>query len=189
MLFQPPYLWGGIHVCGGMFDQAAGVHLSSSSAVYRLCAVPTGCSGGLCPCVWRGAEGRLAPGWGSRTGAAGTVLLPQERAVQTAWRSGRTHSHTHPNTKDSNTQTYNKRHEATHQDKRDVGKMDETRQDRQKAREGGRVEGTQERSESRHKKFSAKGKSEKQRGLWERQRVPWKPMKKKDTWRGARRGN
>lgn len=103
----------GIRVWGEeMFDQAAGVHLSSSSAVYRLCAVPTGCSGGLRPCVWRGAEGRRAPWWGGRTGAAGTVLLPQERAVQTAWRSRRqkaTHTHTYRNTKiQTHTQTYNK---------------------------------------------------------------------------------
>lgn len=26
--------------------------------------------------------------WGGRTGTAGTVLLPQEGAVQTAWRGG-----------------------------------------------------------------------------------------------------
>lgn len=76
---------------------------SSSSAVYQLCAVPTGCSSGLRPCMWRwGAEGRRAPGRGSRTGAAGTVLLPQERAVQTAWQSGQQNKATHPNTKDTN---------------------------------------------------------------------------------------
>lgn len=123
-------------ICGGeMFDQAAGVHRSSSSAVYRLCAVPTGCSGGLRPCVWRGAEGRRAPRWGGRTGAAGTVLLPQERAVQTAWRSGgATHSHTQPNTK---IQTH-KDKQKTRGDAAGQRDVDETgRQDRQKAREGG----------------------------------------------------
>lgn len=93
----------GVGVWGGMFVQAAAVHRSSSSAVDQLCAaVPTGCSGGLPPCVWRGAEGRLTPEWGSRTGAAGTVLLPQERAVQTAWRStagGGRRDDTQPHTK------------------------------------------------------------------------------------------
>lgn len=53
--------------------------------------------------------------------------------------------------------------------------MDETgRQDGQKAREGERVEGRQERSESGQKKFSP-------RGLWERQRVH---EGERDTWRG-----
>lgn len=162
-------------------DQAAGVHRSSSTAVYRSCAVPTGCSGGLRPCVWRGAEGRRAPWWGSRTGAAGTVLLPQERAVQTAWRSGTTHSRAR-GFKHTNTDMWHKtRGDAP--GRRDVGKMDETgRQDRQKAREGGRAEERQERSETRHETFSPGGKSEKQKALWEKQ---WKPMKKKETHRGG----
>lgn len=73
------------------------------SSLTSSSAVPTGCSGGLRPCMWRGAEGRHAPVRGGRTGAAGTVLLPQERAVQTAWRSGRHKS------EDGNTQQTRKK--------------------------------------------------------------------------------
>lgn len=73
------------------------------SSLTSSSAVPTGCSGVLRPCMWRGAEGRHAPVRGGRTGAAGTVLLPQERAVQTAWRSGRHKS------EDGNTQQTRKK--------------------------------------------------------------------------------
>lgn len=141
----------GIHVWGEMFDQAVVVHLPSSSAVYRLCAVPTGCSGGLRPCMWRGAEGRRAPGWGSRTGTAGTVLLLQERAVQTAWRSGQ-HTATHPQTRRfKHTQTCNK--DTKRRTRTERCGEDGQDKDGQKARGGGRVEG-QGKGPSQDKRFS-----------------------------------
>lgn len=66
---------------------AAGRGPDMNLPFHSCCAVPTGCSEGLLPCVWRGAEGRQAPGRGGCNGAV--LLLLQERAVQTAWRSGR----------------------------------------------------------------------------------------------------
>ncbi len=179
----------GTRVCGGMFDQAAGVHLSSSSAVYRLCAVPTGCSCGLCPCVWRGAEGRRAPEWGSWTGTAGTVLLPQERAVQTAWRSETTHSHTHPNTK---IQTHKHLTEDTKRRTRTREMWGRwTRQeDKTKSKRG---------RESRGKTGEVRVKTQEvqpKRKKWGAERIVGKaesPMEtheeERDTWRGARGGN
>lgn len=57
--------------------------------------------------MWRGAEGRHAPGRGGCTGTARTVLLLQERAVQAAWWSthgGHTHTVQHEAT-DKKTRT------------------------------------------------------------------------------------
>lgn len=121
-------------------------------------SVPTGCSGGLRPCVWRGAEGRGAPGRGGRTGAAGTVFLLQERAVQTAWRveeEGRddtqpTQSRARRVKKNNNKKNVGQktRDEATQQTRE--MKTDETGgQERQNKR--GKEE--DRRSESRHEKF------------------------------------
>jgi len=109
-----------------MFHQAAGLFsLFTSSAVFRSRAVPTGCSGGLRPCVRRGAEGRHAPRWGGRTGVAGTVLLPQEWAVQTAWRSGRHTAATHNQTR-AHTQTTWIRSERTRTEGSDETKRKQT---------------------------------------------------------------
>lgn len=117
-------------------------NLHSLAADVRLSvlAVPTDCSSGLRPWVWRGAEGRCAPRWGSRTGAAGTVLLPQERAVQTAWRSGQ-HRATHTRTP---------RIQHTHANDKDTEWSVETRrcwEDETDKETRGRVERKQERSE------------------------------------------
>lgn len=166
----------GVGVWGGMFDQAAAVHRSSSSAVDQLCAaVPTGCSGGLPPCVWRGAEGRLTPERGSRTGAAGTVLLPQERAVQTAWWSTAGEAGRHTTThEDSNTQTCNRRrHEATQQDRED-------------GREDKKTDSRGRRTDTRE--FSPRGrKSEAEKDCGKESRG--NPVKKKEnTWKKWRNG-
>lgn len=109
-----------VSVClwrGFMCRQRCSTRLLVSSLTSSS-AVPTGCSGGLPACMWRGAEGRRAPVRGGRTGAAGTVLLPQERAVQTAWRSGRQ--------KRRREHTTNGKKKATHHN-RDVRKTEKQR--------------------------------------------------------------
>lgn len=157
------------HVWGEMFNQAAGVHWSSSSAVYRLCAVPTGCSDGLRPCVWWGAEGRRAPRWGSRTGAAGTVLLPQERAVQTAWRSGDDKQpHAAETQRFKPTKNIQQKTRSDAPEQRDVGKVDEAeRQDKKQ--------------ESRRKTVEVRFKMQEVQS--QRERIVETHEEERDTWR------
>lgn len=76
---------------------------------YDSWAVPTSCGGGLHSFVRRGAEGGGASG---RGGCTGVVLLPQERAVQTAWRSPR-----HKKNQDEDRRQTGHGHEATEEDR------------------------------------------------------------------------
>lgn len=132
-----------------------------------------GCGGATRPAVGESDWGCWDCAAASRTGCPDGLAVRDDTQPHAAEHGdSNTHTHTHV-TKDT---------KATHQDREMWGRWTR-REDRtdKKAREGGRVEGRQERSESRHKKFSPRGKSKKQRGLWERQRVPWKPTKKKET--------
>lgn len=120
-----------------------------------------GCGGATRPVAGGSDWGCWDCAAASRTGCPNGLAVRDDKQSHTADNTKiQTHEHKHV-TKDTRRRTRTQRCGEDGRDRK-TG-----RQDRQKIREGGR----QERSQTRHEKFSPRGESEKQRELWEKQKV------------------